>query len=167
MVGKPTLSVKELSHTKGASTWELLGIVTYAKEGTYGISVVVHDKTGHLVVSGGGKVQFNVANAPLTNATPKKTYKAVKDKATGSKVLAVFKDGNPKAKLSDYHCHRELGRHGGRHAHRFGQVGVAKHDSIHVGVLRSASIQTRVATPFRSPSRTSAARTIEHGQNHL
>ena len=102
VVGKPTLTVKEVSHTKTTSTWKVLGSVAYTEEGTYGISVAVHDKTGHARRRRQRQGPIQRGRCAADSATPKKTYKAVEDKATGSKVLAVFKDGNPKAKLSDF-----------------------------------------------------------------
>ena len=101
VVGTPAVSLQLVSRTKTVSNWKVVGSAVYAQNGTYGITVSIRDKSNNVILSS-GKVQFKVADAPLTNITPSKTYKSVEGNSTGTQVLAIFKDANPFAPLSDY-----------------------------------------------------------------
>ncbi len=101
VVGTPAVSLQLVSRTKTVSNWKVVGSAVYADNGTYGITVSIRDKSNNVILSS-GKVQFKVADARLTNITPSKTYKSVEGNSTGTQVLAIFKDANPFAPLSDY-----------------------------------------------------------------
>ena len=101
VVGTPAVSVQLVSRTTTVSNWKVLGSVTYAEKGSYGVSISVQDVEGK-AVSSSGKVRFNVADAPLTDTTPKTTYNVASGVNSGSVVLATFTDGDPFAVVGDY-----------------------------------------------------------------
>ena len=101
-IGTPAVSVKLVSKTKTASTWEVVGSAICPDVGTYGTTVFVQDKAGNVLLSS-GKTKFNVADAALHDTTPAKTYSAVAGKIAGTPlVLATFTDADPYAPVGDF-----------------------------------------------------------------
>jgi hypothetical protein len=101
LIGTPTVTVQKVSSNATSWTGEVLGIATYAEEGTYNVSVTVNDKGGSKVTD--NNTVENVVDAPLTDTTPPgSTVNAIEGNAFANVVLATFSDANPFAPTSDY-----------------------------------------------------------------
>lgn len=96
----PAVALQFVSRTAKVSTWQVLGSATYSKPGKYHVSVSVKGTGGSSLVS--KKINFNVADALLTDTTVATTYAAVAGSNTGSQVLATFTDGNAYAAAADF-----------------------------------------------------------------
>jgi hypothetical protein len=95
----PSVSVQWVSGT--ASTWEVIGNAIYAAQGSYPVSVTVHDAGGSVLTSS-GKIHCAAAVALMADSTPKKTYNALEGNSTKTQVLATFTDANAKAQPGDF-----------------------------------------------------------------
>ncbi len=98
--GQPVAGTVTFDST--TDTFVVSGAYTFAEEGTYTITVTVHDANGNTAVGAGQAV---VADAPLTDTTPASNIITVPDagnRSTGTVVLATFTDGNPLATANDY-----------------------------------------------------------------
>ncbi|MGA2618446.1 MAG: kelch repeat-containing protein, partial [Thermoguttaceae bacterium] len=103
VIGTASVSVESVSQTPPASTstWQVVGSAIYAAQGTYPISVTVHDVGGNTFTSS-GKVEFDAGAALLTDTTPQKTYSAVEGSSTKTQVLATFSDANATAQPTSF-----------------------------------------------------------------
>ena len=102
--GSPT-TLATFSQPGGVGTaFDVTGGHTYAKPGTYAITVNVLDDGGSRVTLTGTST---VTDLPVTGST--KNFTAVEGESTGSFVLATFEDPNTLATLSDVQAQLAIG----------------------------------------------------------
>ncbi len=101
VIGTASVSVESVPQTPPASTWQVVGSAIYAAQGSYPISVAVHDAGGNTFTSS-GKVEFDAGAALLTDTTPQKTYSAIEGSSTKTQVLATFSDANATAQPTSF-----------------------------------------------------------------
>jgi hypothetical protein len=88
-----------LTVSGSGGNYSVSGSHLYAEEGTYNVSITVTDDGGRTATITGSAT---VADAALTDLTPKTTYNATEGSSTGQQVLATFSDANPAAPQSDF-----------------------------------------------------------------
>lgn len=98
--GTTSLAIIGLVSRGVTAAFEVVGSHVYAEEGTYTVTVQVHDVGGQSVTSTNTK--FSVGDAALVDETPVTTKSAVQNSTTGYVILATFLDTNPQAPLSDF-----------------------------------------------------------------
>lgn len=100
LAGTPTRLVKLVSRTATESAWQVEGSATYTRAGLYPVAVTIKPRDSGSITT--VQTRVDVADAPLTDTTPVKTWNAVEGKATGAITLATFRDANPSAAVTDF-----------------------------------------------------------------
>ncbi|MBS0264087.1 MAG: hypothetical protein JSS02_19280, partial [Planctomycetes bacterium] len=98
----PVLSiVADASYSGSGSGWKIVAnAVTYKNNGTYPVTLTVHDVDGQEVSS--SQTTFSITDAPLTDTTPTKVINGTEGAALSSVVLMTFSDANPFDTAGDF-----------------------------------------------------------------